>query len=62
MFFEPDKDFVYYEDEKDLVDKCRFYLEHEYERLQITRNGYEKVKEFFSYEVLLQNILDTIFA
>lgn len=62
MFFEPDKDFVYYEDEKDLVDKCRFYLEHEDERLQITKNGYEKVKEFFSYEALLQNILDTIFT
>lgn len=62
MFFEPDKDFVYYEDEKDLVDKCRFYLDHEDERLRITKNGYEKVKEFFSYEALLQNILDTIFA
>lgn len=61
LYFEPDKDFVYYEDEKDLVDKCRFYLEHEDERIRIAQNGYEKVRDYFSYEVLLQNMLDTIF-
>lgn len=62
MFFEPDKDFVYYEDEYDLVDKCRFYLENDNERNSIALNGYAKVKEFFSYEAMLQNILDTIFS
>ena len=61
MFFEPDKDFVYYEDEFDLIDKCHFYLEHENERTKIAQNGYSKVKEFFSYEKMLQNILDIIF-
>ena len=62
MFFEPDKDFVYYEDENDLIDKCGFYLKNENERLSIARNGYNKVKDFFSYEKMLQNILDTIFS
>ena len=62
MFFEPDKDFVYYEDEYDLIDKCHFYLNNENERLQIAQNGYMKVKEFFSYETMLQNILDIIFT
>lgn len=62
MFFEPDNDFVYYEDENDLVEKCGFYLSHEDERLRIARNGYNKVREFFSYEAMLQNILDTIFS
>ncbi len=61
MFFEPDKDFVYYEDEYDLIDKCHFYLEHENERTKIAQNGYSKVKEFFSYEKMLRNILDIIF-
>lgn len=61
MFFEPDKDFVYYEDEYDLIDKCRYYLEHDKERNSIATNGYNKVREHFSYEVMLQNILDTIF-
>ena len=62
MFFEPDKDFVYYEDEYDLIDKSSYYLNHENERLEISQNGYKKVKEFFSYETMLQNILDTIFS
>ncbi len=62
MFFEPDKDFVYYEDENDLIDKCRFYLQNDNERITIASHGYEKVKEFFSYEAMLHNILDTIFS
>lgn len=61
MFFEPDKDFVYYEDEYDLLEKCGFYLEHDTARTKISRSGYNKVKEFFSYEAMLKNILDTIF-
>jgi spore maturation protein CgeB len=61
-YFEPDKDFVYYEDENDLIDKCRFYLYNDNERLAIANNGYLKVKEFFSYDVMLKKILETVFS
>ena len=61
-YFEPDKDFVYYEDENDLIDKCRFYLDNDNERLAIANNGYLKVKEFFSYDVMLKKILETVFS
>ena len=61
-YFEPDKDFVYYEDENDLIDKCRFYLDNDNERLAIANNGYLKVKEFFSYDVMLKKILETLFS
>lgn len=61
-YFEPDKDFVYYEDENDLIDKCRFYLNNDNERLDIANNGYLKVKEFFSYDVMLKKILETVFS
>lgn len=62
MYFEPDKDFVYYEDERDLLDKCAFYLKHDTARNKIAISGYNKIKEFFTYDVMLKNILDTIFS
>ena len=61
MYFEPDVDFVYYEDDKDLIDKCRFYLSHDSERNRIADNGHKKIKSDFSYEAALQKILNTIF-
>lgn len=61
LHFEPDKDFVYYEDDKDLIDKCRFYLTHDNERNAIATNGYRRIKEDFSYDKAIQKILNTIF-
>lgn len=61
-YFEPGTDFVYYEDEQDLKDKCRFYLSNDSERTAIADNGYRKVRDYFSYEAMLQNIIDTIFG
>lgn len=34
----------------ELVDKCAYYLSHEEERLTIAHNGYEKVKQFHTYD------------
>lgn len=59
-YFVPNEDFVFFEDEKDLVDKTLYYLEHEDERKQIAANGHKKVKELFSYEKCFQNILNII--
>lgn len=58
--FVPDEDFVYFESKEDLVNKCTYYLEHEDERTRIARNGYEKVKEFHSYEKHLNEIFELI--
>lgn len=49
-YFVPDKDFVYYEDFKDAYAKADFYLKNDTLRKQIARNGYEKIKNYFSYE------------
>jgi spore maturation protein CgeB len=51
--FVPDEDFVYYEGDADLVDKCRYYLEHDDERQRIARSGHAKVAAEFTYEKLL---------
>lgn len=49
-YFVPSEDFVYFEDENDLVQKVQYYLEHEDERIAIARNGHQKVKENHSFE------------
>lgn len=49
-YFVPDEDFVYYEDFKDAYAKADFYLKNDTSRKQIAKNGYEKIKKYFSYE------------
>ncbi|MBQ7944116.1 MAG: glycosyltransferase [Lachnospiraceae bacterium] len=55
-FFEPDKDFVYYTDYEDLLEKVDYYLAHDAEREAIARNGYEKVKRGHTYKKRLLNL------
>lgn len=47
--FENEKDIVLYESMEDAVAKADFYLKHEDLRKAIALNGYQKVKERFSY-------------
>lgn len=58
--FEPEKDFVYYEDEKDLLKKIDYYLTHEDERQAIAANGYEKVKREYSFSNVLAHIFTVV--
>jgi len=37
------QDIVYYDDAQDAIDKIRYYASHDDERLEIARNGYNKV-------------------
>lgn len=56
--FESDKDYVYFEDTCDLMDKAGYYLEHEEERLKIAASGYQKVKNYHSFVTKLQHMLN----
>lgn len=49
LYFEEGKDYVCFESEKELVEKCGYYLRHEEERRQIAENGYQKVKAQHTY-------------
>ena len=49
-YFTPDEDFVYYTDREDLMKQVEYYLSHEKERLEICRNGYEKILLSHTYE------------
>lgn len=60
--FEPDKDFVYYENIEDLIDKANFYINNDAAREKIAESGYGKVKELHSYEVRVKEILSMVSA
>ncbi len=59
-YFEPGKDFVYYENQNDISDIVAYYLEHEEQREEIAENGYRKVKEYLSYQKQISALLDCI--
>ena len=48
-YFEPDVDLVIYQDMKDMIFKVDYYLKHEEERERIAKNGYRKIKKYFSF-------------
>ena len=60
-YFIPDEDFVYYEDQNDLIKKVDYYLEHDEKRKQIAENGHQKVARNHSYEKCLTDIFSIVF-
>ncbi len=55
--FEPDRDFVFYESEEDLIDKCRYYLKHDSERNKIAQNGLQQVLTDHTYEIRIAEMI-----
>ena len=60
--FIPDEDFVYFEDEKDLLHKIDYYLIHDEKRISIAQNGRNKIKEYFSYRICFEKIFHIVFS
>lgn len=60
LYFTEGKDLVCFDGIDDLCEKTSYYLTHEDERLQIAKNGYEKVKKHHSYVDRIQTILSVI--
>lgn len=58
--FIPGEDLVLYDSIPDMLNKIDYYLTHDDERQQIATNGYKKVKNFHSYEIKLQKILEYV--
>lgn len=59
-YFEIGKDLETYASEEELIQKIGYYLEHEEERREVARNGYQKAKEQYSLEMRVKQILDAI--
>ena len=51
--FIPGEDIVLYDSIPDLLEKIEYYLSHDDERRQIAKNGYNKVKDFHTYDMRL---------
>lgn len=58
-YFEPDVDFVYYNDYEDLQNKTDYYLTHEKEREEIAANGCQKVRGEHTYQNRIKEMITT---
>lgn len=61
-YFKDGEEVVLYDGRADLVEKARYYLEHEEARRQIAQNGCRKVRERFDYGQAWKNIFSTVFG
>lgn len=59
-YFTPGKDFDIYEDMNDLIDKCKWYLDHKDIRNQIAENAKQIIYSHFTYIESLRSILSKI--
>jgi spore maturation protein CgeB len=53
-YFETGKEVVSYRDADELIDRIRYYLSHDGERLEIARAGYRRVLRDYRVSRLLQ--------
>lgn len=60
LYFEEGKDYVCFESEQELVEKCGYYLTHESERQEIAGNGYEKVKAAHTYRNRIKQMMELV--
>lgn len=59
-FFEIGKDIEVFHNIEELKEKCKFYLIHEKERLNIAINGYQKIRDHFSYPHQLNKMISIL--
>lgn len=57
-YFEPEIDLVIYDNILDMILKTDYYLKHENERKAIAANGYQKVKQLFSFEDRIRRLFE----
>lgn len=58
--FAEGKEIATYKTPEELVDKADYYLRHDNERLRIAVNGYQKVKENYTWEHRLERIISIV--
>lgn len=55
-WFEPMVDYVPFTDETDLVEKVKYYLAHDAERIEIAARGHQKAKELYTGEMFWKTV------
>ena len=56
-FFTPMSDYVVFDSKEDLLDKVRYYLEHEDERQQIAWNGHQKALKEYNHDIFWDRVI-----
>jgi hypothetical protein len=56
--FRADHEAVYYEDLDDALEKIRYFLVRDAERIEIARRGYERVQRQYTFDGVLLDLLD----
>lgn len=59
--FVANQDYVWYDGEDDLITKCEYYLTHEKDRTEIAHNGHAAISSAHTYELRLQQMLESVF-
>lgn len=62
IWFEPMVDYVPFADEADLVEKARYYIEHDAEREKIAASGHEKAKKMYTSALWWKSLFTRIFG
>ena len=60
MHFVEGQDYINYESIPDMMDKIQYFLNHENERAEIARNGFEKIKAEHTYQQRVEEILSVL--
>lgn len=58
--FDIDKDIVVFRNIEEYEDKVKYYLSHEDERIKIGINGYLRVRDNYTYPILLEKMIDFV--
>lgn len=59
-YFEPGKECIVYDNATDLIEKIRYYLQHDHERNGIAKAGYERTMKEHTYDNRLQVVRETL--
>ena len=60
LYLKEKEDYVCFESDAELVEKCGYYLMHEEERKAIAESGYQKVKRLHHYRGRIEQMLETV--
>ena len=59
-YFVPEREWISFQEEEEMLDKAAFYLRHDELREKIAENGYQKVKREFNYDKALKKMLEIV--
>lgn len=60
ILFEPDKEIVLFGSADEFIDKARYYISHEKQRLEIGARGYLKVRDKYNYANAVRYMISTL--